>query len=333
MPKWIKKTLKILMALVIGGIIIFLSVRGLSAQDKAEIIDAFKQTNYLWIIASLLVAFISNISRTLRWQQLLSPLGYRPSFIKLMLSILVAYFANLGLPRLGEIVRCGLLKKYENIPMEQSLGTVVTERILDLSVFVILFSLNFLIQFQRIHPYIEKEIFSQINYNPSTLIYLLLGGVALTCLLIYGFRKTLQKKPLYKKVSHLIKGFTSGFKSILSIERPLVLLFHSLFIWFCYWLMAYLIFQAIPLERPLGMMEAFSALSIGTIGMILVQGGLGLYPLLIAGTLVSYGLNYPTGYALGWLMWSSQTLGIIVCGIIALSIIPQLKNPGKSQYS
>ena len=199
MPQWIKKTFKILMALVIGGIIIFLSIRGLNAQDKAEILSAFEQTNYWWIIASLIVAFISNLSRTIRWQQLLSPLGYRPSFIKVMLSILVAYFANLGLPRLGEIVRCGLLKKYENIPMEHSLGTVVTERILDLSVFIILFILNFLLQFQRIHPYVEEEIFSRINYKPSTIIYLLLGGASLLCLLIYSFRKTLQKKTLIQK--------------------------------------------------------------------------------------------------------------------------------------
>lgn len=324
MQQWIKKSLKVLMALGIGGLIIWLSMRDLSTKDIDEILDALKQTNYIWIIASLLVAFISNISRTMRWQQLLEPMGYKPPFINVMLSVLVAYFANLGLPRLGEVARCGLLKTYNNIPIEKSLGTVVTERALDLLIFALLFVFNFFIQFERIHHYVEEEIFSQWSFNPSLLLYVAIGVFFIVLLVYFSFRKQIKAHRLYQKIAHLVQGFLAGLKSITQVKNPWLLVFHSLFIWLCYWMMAYLIFQSIPLQQPLGMMEAFSALTIGTIGMIVVQGGLGIYPLLVAGTLVSYGLSYPTGYALGWLMWSSQTLGIIICGVISLIVIPQL---------
>ena len=332
MAEWVKKSLKIVTALAIGGIIIWLSVRDLSVQDKHEIIAALKQTRIGWIIAALIVAFISNISRTMRWQQLLSPLGYHPGFLNVMLSVLVAYFANLGLPRLGEIARCGLLRTYNGIPIEKSFGTVVTERILDILVFIVLFILNFFIQFDHIHHYIEETIFSQFSFNPSLILYILLGGVALVILFFSLFRSKIKTLPLYHKIAHLLRGFADGVKSIFNVKHPLILIFHSLFIWFCYWLMAYLVFQSIPLDYDLGMMEAFSALTIGTVGMIVVQGGLGLYPLLVAGALLAYGLSYPSGYALGWLMWTSQTVGIIICGIVSLIIIPQL-NRGRALKS
>ena len=114
---FLKKSLQILFALSIGAGIIWLSIRKLTATDKDEIMAAFQQANYWWVTLSLVVAFISNISRSIRWQMLLKPLGYKPKFGNVMMSILVAYFANLGLPRLGEVVRCGILQTHEKVPL------------------------------------------------------------------------------------------------------------------------------------------------------------------------------------------------------------------------
>ena len=86
----------------------------------------------------------------------------------------------------------------------------------------------------------------------------------------------------------------------------------------------YLVFQSLPITQNLGLLSSLTALTIGTIGMIVVQGGLGIYPLLIAGSLVAYGISYPLGYAMGWLMWGGQTIGIILAGVIALILIPIL---------
>ncbi len=330
MAQWLKKSLKIMIAMAIGAVIIWLSVNKLTEADKIEVLDAFRQTNYWWILAALVVAFISNISRTLRWEQLLKPLGYHPRFINVMLSVLVAYFANLGLPRLGEVMRCGTLKTYDDIPMEKSFGTVVTERLLDLIVFSALFLLNFIIQFDRIHTFVENEIFSRVDIDISNTLYIITVIIIVFFALTFIFRNKVKTLKTYQKIAHVIKGFWEGIKSISKIEKPFTLIFHSLFIWFCYWLMAYLIFQSIPLDHPIGMLEALSTLTIGTVGMILVQGGLGIYPLLVAGTLVTYGFSYPTGYALGWLMWGSQTIGIIICGLTALIIIPHLNKTKKS---
>lgn len=320
----LKKILHIILALAIGFGIIWLSTRKLTPEDRTEISSAFSQANYWWIGLSLIVAFISNISRSIRWQMLLKPIGYRPRFMNVMLSVLVAYFANLGLPRLGEVVRCGLLRTHEKVPIEKSLGTVVTERILDLIVFVALFVINFFMQFNRIHDYVEREIFSKINFNLSKGLYILAACFVIAIVLIIIFRKQLAQFSLYKKIKHLIEGFWAGIKSIIKIDKPLLFIFHSLFIWFCYWLMSYLVFQSLPITQCLGASASLTAFTIGTIGMIVVQGGLGIYPLLIAGALVAYNISYPLGYAMGWLMWGGQTIGIILAGIIALTLIPVL---------
>lgn len=330
---FLKKILHLLVALIIGFGIIWLSVRKLSPQDKVEIKSAFAQANYWWILLSLMVAFISNISRSIRWKQLLKPIGYRPKFINVMLSVLVAYFANLGLPRLGEVVRCGLLRTHEKIPVEQSLGTVVTERVLDLIVFASIFIINFFVQFNLIHDYIEREIFCHFNFNLSTSLYVLGGLFVVFVVLLIVFRKRLSKLTVYQKVKHIIEGFWTGIKSITKVDKPLIFIFHSLFIWLCYWLMAYLVFQALPITQSLGIPASMTAFTVGSIGMIVVQGGLGIYPLLVAGALVAYNISYPMGYAMGWLIWSGQTLGIIIAGIIALTLIPMLNKKTSTKPS
>lgn len=328
---FLKKTVQVLFAIAIGAGIIWLSIRKLTPSDKQEVLAAFKQANYWWVALSLVVAFISNISRSIRWKMLLKPMGYTPKFGNVMMSVLVAYFANMGLPRLGEVVRCGLLRTHEKVPFEKSLGTVVTERFLDLLVFGALFIINFFLQFNKIHTYVEREIFSKFSFSFSgTLLALgILGLIALA--IVFIFRKKLAQLTIYQKIKHLIEGFWQGIKSIVKVDKPLLLIFHSLFIWFCYWLMAYLVFQSLPITQNLGVLSSITALCIGTVGMIVVQGGLGIYPLLIAGALVAYGISYPLGYAMGWLMWGSQTIGIISAGVIALILIPILNKNEKPE--
>jgi len=320
----IKKSVQVFFALALGAFIIWLSVRKLTPEDRTEIRDAFTQANYYFIALSLLVGFISNISRSIRWKMLLKPMGYQPRFINVMMSVLVAYFANFALPRLGEVVRCGLLRTYEKVPIEKSLGTVVTERMMDLVVFAALFIINFLIQYQRIHSYVEEKIFSQVKFDFSWTLYIIVGVLVIIVLGLFLFRKQISQFKLYRKIAHLIDGFWDGIKSIVKIDKPLSFIFHSLFIWFCYWLMAYLVFQSLPITQHLGDLASITALCIGTVGMIVVQGGLGIYPLLVAGALVVYQISYPLGYAMGWLMWGSQTLGIILGGAISLIVIPML---------
>lgn len=328
---FLKKSLQVLFAIAIGASIIWLSIRKLTPEDKKEILAAFQQANYWWIVLSLIVAFISNISRSIRWKMLLKPMGYRPKIGNVMMSVLVAYFANLGLPRLGEVVRCGLLRTHENVPFEKSLGTVVTERFLDLIVFALVFTLNFFLQFNKIHTYVEREIFSKFSFSLSDTLLVLGVLFIIGVSLLYIFRKQLSKLSIYQKAKHLIEGFWTGIKSIVKIDKPLLFIFHSLFIWFCYWLMAYLVFQSLPITESLGGLASLTALAIGTIGMIVVQGGLGIYPLLVAGALVAYGISYPLGYAMGWLLWGGQTIGIITAGIIALVLIPILNKNEKSE--
>jgi uncharacterized protein (TIRG00374 family) len=320
----IKKAIQLLLAIIIGGGIIWLSVRKLSSDEWAEIKTSFREANYWWIALSITLGFMSNVFRSIRWQMLLKPMGYQPRFINIMLSVLVAYFANLGLPRIGEIARCGLLQKHEKVPFEKAMGTVITERALDLIVFASLFILNFILQYKQIHTYVEKEIFSNFEFSLSGTLVFLAIGMAVIVIIFLAFRKRFSQHKFYQKLVDLLKGLFSGIKSISKVDKPFLFVLHTFLIWFCYWLMTYLTLQALPVTSGLSGMVALSALMIGTIGIILVQGGLGVYPLLIAGTLLAYGINYASGYAMGWLLWSGQTMGIIVGGITALILITSI---------
>jgi len=61
----------------------------------------------------------------------MEPLGYQPSIGNTFLAVLIGYLANLAIPRLGEVLKCTLLAKYEKVPAEKIVGTIVAERAFD----------------------------------------------------------------------------------------------------------------------------------------------------------------------------------------------------------
>jgi len=86
---------------------------------------------YFWILLSAMCGLLSHISRAMRWNYLIEPLGKKPGTLNTFLSVMVGYIMNLVLPRMGEVARCGVLSRYEKISFARLIGTVVTERIID----------------------------------------------------------------------------------------------------------------------------------------------------------------------------------------------------------
>jgi uncharacterized protein (TIRG00374 family) len=326
--KILPQILRLVFFLALGFFFIWLFLRNLSPEEKKEIIEHLKGANYFWILFSILFGFISNMSRSSRWKLMLKTMGYNPKYKNVFMSVFIAYFANLAIPRLGEVSRCLPLAKYEKIPFEKSFGTVVTERALDLVVFLVIFALNVILQFEKLWGYMQNKVFGPMEEMLSTLgtgiNILILSVVILVGIGCIIFIMKNKNSKLIAKIREMIKGFADGLKSIIYIKKPVLFILHSLNIWFMYFLMTLIVFRCLPATAHLGPDAALSVLMLGSIGIMLVQGGIGLYPLIVAEALTLYGITSTTGYAMGWLLWSGQTAMVIIAGLVSLILLPLL---------
>jgi uncharacterized protein (TIRG00374 family) len=319
--------IKFVFFLGLGILIIWLSVRNLTLAEKDEIIHSFRIANYNWFFLAIILGILSHVLRSLRWMIFFEPMGYHPSFKNTFYAVMVGYFANMAFPRLGEVTRCGILAKYEKIPFNKSFGTVVTERALDLIIFFLLFLLTIFTQIGTLHDYLNNHVYPGLQgkfihpfSNPLFLIGIS-GVFALIILLFILFRKKIINSKFYHKIGSLVLGFWEGFKSLSQIRKPVLFVFYSLAIWFLYFMMVYVCFFCFASTSTLSPGAGLSSLMLGTIGIMITPGGIGLYPAIIQETLLLYGLSRTTGLALGWIAWTAQTAMIFIVGSLSLIML------------
>jgi hypothetical protein len=219
------------------------------------------------------------------------------------------------------------------VPFNKSFGTVITERAFDLLVFILLFLLNLALQAERLQGYIDENIYKPIqaklnlSYDISGAFSILfVAFIVVFGLIFLVFRKKILVTKPYLKVKEIILGFLEGMKSLLKVRNLWLFGFYTFSIWALYLLMAYIVFFSIPDSSGLGLDAGLAVLVFGSIGFMVVQGGIGIYPAIVAETLVLYGVASVQGYALGWLIWTSQNLTIALVGIISLLLLPVFNN-------
>mgnify|MGYP003291512699 CR=1 FL=1 len=247
-------------------------------------------------------------------------------------SVMVCYMSNLALPRLGEILRCSFLQRFERVPFQKSLGTVVMERAVDILcwgvLFIIAVAMNTSMLSQvvidsstqmTIGMWMENKGLSLIgNY----FIYLLLALLVLAFVLLRLTKRWWSKVPWMMKVRNFIVGIWQGVISIKDLPHP-----GRFIMWVPYFMGTYLCFLALPFLRGLGPGAAFSVLIFSTIAFMISQGGLGSYPLIAAGILALYGISYSQGLAAGWIGWIMQSTVSILFGLVSLILASFYKKP------
>lgn len=318
----------------IGIFFIWLFMRSLTHSQKTEIMISFRQANYAWIVLAALLGCLSHFIRSLRWKMLMEPMGYIPRSSNVFFAVMIGYLANLALPRLGEVSRCGILTRYEKIPFTKSFGTVITERAIDMMMFLILFFTTIYIQSDRLSSYIQTKVYDplalkfhySIDFSAFFIISFTLAALVMVIVMILLWR-FFRRSELQQKIRKQLLGFLEGIKSLYSIKNPLLFIFYSLAIWTLYLFMAYFVFYSLPATTQLGLDAGLGVLIFGSIGIMIVQGGIGIYPAIVAETLILYSISKTTSYAMGWLIWSSQTLTIIILGILSLILLPLLNKP------
>ncbi len=333
-----KSIIQFIVLLGIGVLFIWLSVRAITPEQRVKIIDAFKQADYFWIVVSLVISLLSHFLRAYRWNYLLKPTGHKINLLNANCHVMIGYLANYGIPRMGEISRCTLAAKYDDTPFEVALGTVITERIIDFILFLLIFALTLFLQFSELIGLANKYIFdpftsklSGISQSPTKIV-IVVASILIMVVAFFVLRKKFSSL-LKGKLGGIIKGMGQGLGSIAKMEKPFQFVVLSLLIWACYFYSLYVCFFALSGTSHLGQSECLTLLLFGTFGVIFAPGGLGAYPAIISWILFNtYHVDEVSSFALPWLAWTSQFALILVLGLVSLIILP-LYNKDKNVVS
>jgi len=327
LKKSILKTLRYLLFLGLALLLLFFAFRGI---DLKILWNNLLEARYGWIAVPLLFASLAYISRAIRWNLLIEPLGYKPALKNTFNSMMVGYLANFAFPRIGEITRCGVLSRTENIPADKLFGTVIIERLIDmLMVFVLLFVLligrleffggflkeNILIPVWNMFTGITEKSFV---FWLAIILIVLFFAVLLYLLL----RARPDSNPVILRIRRIIKGMISGIQTVYKMKRSWLFILHSLIIWGSYWLMSYFAVFILPATSDLQLIDGLFILVIGSFGFIApVQGGIGAFHWIVSVGLTIYGISKEEGLAFATLLHGAQSLWTIFLGTVSMLLL------------
>lgn len=331
MKKYLKDIVKLIIFLALGFFFVWLSLKDLTPEDRSQLWinarNAFSGNGWIFLVLCALIGILSVWLRGRRSVIMLEPMNYHVKSTMAYHSVMIGYLANLAIPRLGEILRCTILQKYEHVPFQKSFGTVVTERVLDVLICGLVFVAAFILESDRLTTiFVENHVADNIvNMLSGVTKYIVIAGLILIIVLIYIFRKWVLQFKIVQKIKQVLLGFWEGLISIKNTKHPVRFIVYSLSIWVCYYFMFFVATFAFPeLVSTLGVRVALASLScvvIGTLGFIVAQGGLGAYPLLVSMVLALYGMGAEVGLAVGWVIWAVESAMYLMMGLLSLVVI------------
>jgi uncharacterized membrane protein YbhN (UPF0104 family) len=297
-------------------------------QDPAELLKMLRDdVNYFWIVVAIVLGVLSHVSRAARWQLLARSMGYRMTFSNSFMGVMIGYFANLAIPRMGELTRCGVVSKYERVPFSKLLGTVVIERVFDVLVLLALTLVVVATQFSRLHLFLETH--AGVRERLAGILssgWAWGGGVALLLALVALV--VLARRGIFPaRVRSFLSGIKEGLLAVRAVPRKGLFIFHTLFIWLMYYLMLYVCFFSFEFTSHLGPMAGLTVFVLSSYGMVApVQGGMGAWHFMVIAALMLY---LPSGEgvesltkAFALLTHGTMTVIYILLGVLCLLYLP-----------
>lgn len=322
-----KKLLSLVQYVFFLGLGIFLLWLTLRKSDWGELKNDLLGARYIFLLPATLMLLFSHFLRAIRWKILMEPLGYKPSLLNTFLAVMVGYWANLAVPRLGEVLKCTILARYEKVPADKLIGTIVAERAFDVVSLLVVFALTLGMQYQLIGEYTTdkfKEFFLSRSGSFSVLrIMIAVGFIIVAFVLLRWLFKKLSHLVFFQRIRKIMQGIGQGLTSIRYIKNKGWFFFHTVVIWTMYLLSTYMGFFAMEGMSQYGINAAFSALTFGSLGMIIPSpGGIGSFQYAIQQVMILYGVSPDKGLSLGMLIWFAQTGIIVVFGTLCFILLP-----------
>ncbi|WP_431108459.1 lysylphosphatidylglycerol synthase transmembrane domain-containing protein [Winogradskyella poriferorum] len=306
-----KSILKVVIPLLLGVVLVWYSLSQISI---SKLVQYFKDADYFWIILGVSFGVLSHLSRAYRWLYMAEPLGYKPKLANSFMAVYSAYLINLTIPRAGEVARASILTNYENIPFEKGFGTIVAERVADTIMLFLIIGLAFVLEFEFIYAFFASK------FNASTLI---IGAAVLIALavLLYVFIVR-SGSEIALKIKEFIGGLVEGALSIFKMKKKWAFIFHTIFIWVMYLAMFYITTFALPELENMPLAAILIGFILASFSIAATNGGIGSFPEAIVIAFALFNIAEDPSRAFGWIMWSTQTLVIIILGGVSLIYLP-----------
>ncbi len=288
-----------------------------------EFIEKWESVDFSWVYLSIFLSFIAFVARAYRWNLLIEPLGYKLKTWRTLIAVFVGYLVNLAVPRAGELSRCAILKKNDGVPVSQSFGTVVMERIFDFLMLLMLLILGFVLEFEKLITFFE-DILTKLSIDPRVVIFIGIGAILFGALFLIFFNRIdelLIKFKLYLKVKGFIRELLTGLMSFSKMQNKTGFIISTLIIWVTYFYMGYVIVFALEETSSLTHLAGLTMLVGAGIALsIPIQAGFGTYHFIVSRLLLLYSIPEATGTFFATLLHTSQIATIAVLGAISLVI-------------
>ncbi|RAK64536.1 lysylphosphatidylglycerol synthase transmembrane domain-containing protein [Hymenobacter edaphi] len=327
MGKKILNILKYALLLAFSGALMVYAVRG---QDLSRIGQYMREANYFWMGLTMILSALGYFSRGYRWKMQLDAAGQKAGYWDVYHAMMVGYLANLVLPRMGEVIRCSVLRRNGGVPVQVALGSVITERVIDVLVLFSLLGATLMLDFNKFWAFTVDKILGggaavdAMARNRTPLLIAAGIAVVLGLSVLWALVRNLERlrqNALFNRLFNFLRGMLAGVFSIRRIENKWLFLFHTFFTWLVYFLMDYLAFFAFPETYNLGWRAGLAALTFGAVGMAApVSGGIGTFHLLVQSILLAFGISPEAGIAYALVVHGAQTLLVVLMGGISFAI-------------
>lgn len=316
-----KKHLNFIIFFLLAVVLLYFAFRNV---DFEHVKEGFREVKYGWIIVSALFGILSHCVRAIRWRILIEPIDKKLPFSNVLSAVFVGYLANTAFPRLGEVAKCGSITKSDGTRFDSLLGTVVVERAFDLLMTLFITILVVVLKFDVFGRFIVDRVLIPIRdkivgIDLLSALVIVAILVALVAIAIYAIRRNALGENFSKKIKSVMHGVADGLKSITHTRKLPAFLVTTILLWICYWFMTWVLLYSTPITQELDILDGLFLMIIGTYGMVMpVQGGFGAYHIIVAVALGIYGISYDNGLVFAIISHESQTLLIIIGGLVAL---------------
>lgn len=319
MKKQLSYIIKVIFPFLLAGAILWWMYRKF---QWSEIMEASRQMSWTWMLLSMPFGILAQVFRALRWRQVLAPMGEKPRLGTCINAVFLSYASSLVVPRVGEVLRCTVLTRYEGTDFSRGIGTVVSERVVDMLIVLLLSFFTMMVQipvflrfFQRTGVSLESFL---AGFSPAG--YLVTG----LCLLVLlaGLWLLAYKLHLMSRTRAIMARLTEGLLSVTRIHNVALFLFYSIGIWVSYLLHFYLTFYCFSYTAGLGIWAALVAFVVGSFAVLVpTPNGAGPWHFAVKTVLVLYGVNQVSAILFVFLVHTLQTLLVVLLGLYAIAAL------------
>lgn len=310
----IGKIVRILFPFVLGGAILYWMYRNIDFRQIEDV--ALHHMKWEWMLLSFIPGIGAQVLRALRWRQTLYPLGVKTRVRVAVCSVYLSYAASLVIPRVGEFLRCGILAKKDNVPFAKSLGTVVTERVVDIIIMAMLCAAAIVWQWGKFSNFfaLTGVSFSGTlsRFTSTGILVSVICTVCIIVLLVY----LIKRLSVMRKVKAMMQGLLEGILSLRAVKDIPLYIIYSLGIWLCYFLHYYLTFYCFGFTENLGLAAGIVSFVTGSIAVIVpTPNGAGPWHFAVKTILVLYGLGATQAVIFAIIVHTVQTGLLVLLGI------------------